>query len=82
MVSRGVRRGSSPTTRRRLSVPASHDSHRLGGNQKHLSSILGFMYNAGLEIEGTDEPFIPVERRAIGGAVQVVLDALGTSRLR
>lgn len=52
------------------------------GDQKHPTSILGFMYTAELEIEGTDEPFIPVEWLAIGGDVQVVLDALERSRLR
>ncbi|SDQ14286.1 hypothetical protein SAMN02800687_0536 [Curtobacterium sp. UNCCL20] len=46
------------------------------GEQKHPSTILGFMYNADLEIEGTDESFTPVERLSIGGDVQVVLDHL------
>lgn len=46
------------------------------GDQKHPSTILGFMYNADLEIEGTDESFTPIEWLAIGGDVQVVLDYL------
>ena len=46
------------------------------GEQKHPSTILGFMYNAELEIEGTDESFTPVEWLTIGGDVQVVLDHL------
>lgn len=46
------------------------------GDQKHPSTILGFMYNADLEIEGTDESFTPVEWLTIGGDVQVVLDYL------
>ncbi|OII09720.1 hypothetical protein BIU95_01205 [Curtobacterium sp. MCBA15_007] len=46
------------------------------GEQKHPSTILGFMYNADLEIEGTDESFTPVEWLTIGGDVQVVLDHL------
>ncbi|WP_022904499.1 hypothetical protein [Curtobacterium sp. B8] len=45
-------------------------------DQKHPSTILGFMYNADLEIEGTDESFTPIEWLAIGGDVQVVLDYL------
>ncbi|TDN44400.1 hypothetical protein EDF64_105235 [Curtobacterium flaccumfaciens] len=46
------------------------------GEQKHPSTILGYMYNADLEIEGTDESFTPVEWLTIGGDVQVVLDHL------
>lgn len=46
------------------------------GDQKHPSTILGFMYNADLEIEGTDESFTPVEWLTVGGDVQVVLDHL------
>ena len=46
------------------------------GDQKHPSTILGFMYNADLEIEGTDETFAPIEWLTIGGDVQVVLDHL------
>jgi hypothetical protein len=46
------------------------------GDHKHPSTILGFMYNADLEIEGTDESFTPVEWLTIGGDVQVVLDHL------
>ncbi|WIB42690.1 hypothetical protein [Curtobacterium sp. MCLR17_058] len=46
------------------------------GEQKHPSTILGFMYNADLEIEGTDKSFTPVEWLSIGGDVQVVLDHL------
>ncbi|WP_412873663.1 hypothetical protein ACL00U_16770 [Curtobacterium poinsettiae] len=46
------------------------------GEQKHPSTILGYMYHADLEIEGTDESFTPVEWLTIGGDVQVVLDHL------
>ncbi|MGY2898425.1 hypothetical protein ACVKXF_001048 [Curtobacterium sp. PvP017] len=46
------------------------------GEQKHPSTILGFMYHADLEIEGTDETFTPIEWLTIGGDVLVVLDYL------
>ena len=52
------------------------------GDQKHPSTMLGFMYNADLEMKGSDETFTPVEWLAIGGDVQVVLDALDASRWR
>lgn len=52
------------------------------GDEMHPSSILAFMYNADLEIRGTDESFTPVEWLTIGGHVQVVLDVLESSRCR
>ncbi|MGN7190486.1 hypothetical protein [Curtobacterium sp. SAFR-003] len=52
------------------------------GDQMHPSAIHAFMYNADLEIKGTDEPFTPVEWLAIGGDVQVVIDNLKALRLR
>lgn len=52
------------------------------GDQKHPSTILGFMYNADLEIEGTDDSFTPVEWLTIGGDVQVVLDQLDADSWR
>lgn len=52
------------------------------GEQKHPSTILGYMYNADLEVEGTDESFTPVEWLTIGGDVQVVLDHLEAANWR
>ncbi|WNY33082.1 hypothetical protein Q9Q99_12680 [Curtobacterium flaccumfaciens] len=52
------------------------------GKQKHPSTILGYMYNTDLEIEGTDESFTPVEWLSIGGDVQVVLDHLEATSWR
>lgn len=46
------------------------------GDEKHPATISGFMYNACLEISGTDDTFTPIEWLSLGGDVQVVLDQL------
>lgn len=52
------------------------------GDEKHPATILGFMYNACLEISGTDDTFTPIEWLSLGGDVQVVLDQLEAASWR
>jgi len=52
------------------------------GDEKHPATILGFMYNACLEIPGTDDTFTPIEWLTLGGDVQVVLDHLEAASWR
>ncbi|WP_144803662.1 hypothetical protein [Curtobacterium sp. BH-2-1-1] len=52
------------------------------GDEKHPASILGFMYNACLEVPGTDDTFTPIEWLTLGGDVQVVLDHLEAASWR
>lgn len=52
------------------------------GDEKHPATILGFMYNACLEVPGTDDTFTPIEWLTLGGDVQVVLDQLEAASWR
>lgn len=52
------------------------------GEEKHPATILGFMYNACLEVPGTDDTFTPIEWLTLGGDVQVVLDQLEAASWR
>lgn len=52
------------------------------GDEKHPATILGFMYNACLEVPGTDDTFTPIEWLTLGGDVQVVLDHLEAASWR